>query len=108
MFEYSLYCVPQSLFSYFLPLFLDEHDMDRVFTLPQTTFIGGEQSALPLREIIRRLEVIFYTYNTMFSVNSGSNPYSDWSLAWNRFSVNIRPQFRKVAYTAIVKRIVHL
>jgi hypothetical protein len=36
---------------------LDESDLDKVFHLPTTTFIGGPESALPLREIIRRLEV---------------------------------------------------
>lgn len=36
---------------------LDESDLDKVFHLPTTTFIGGQESALPLREIIRRLEV---------------------------------------------------
>lgn len=36
---------------------LDESDLDKVFQLPTTTFIGGQESALPLREIIRRLEV---------------------------------------------------
>lgn len=36
---------------------LDESDLDKVFRLPTTTFIGGSESALPLKEIIRRLEV---------------------------------------------------
>lgn len=36
---------------------LEESDLDKVFRLPTTTFIGGNESALPLREIIRRLEV---------------------------------------------------
>ncbi|KAG7233269.1 hypothetical protein INR49_007279 [Caranx melampygus] len=36
---------------------LTESDLDKVFRLPTTTFIGGNESALPLREIIRRLEV---------------------------------------------------
>ncbi|TMS01304.1 2-oxoglutarate dehydrogenase, mitochondrial [Larimichthys crocea] len=35
---------------------LDESDLDKVFRLPTTTFIGGSESALPLKEIIRRLE----------------------------------------------------
>ena len=30
--------------------------MDRVFKLPSTTFIGGKEKALPLREILKRLE----------------------------------------------------
>jgi len=42
---------------------LDQPDMDRVFQLPPTTYIGGPERALPLREIIQRLEVraiLFY------------------------------------------------
>ena len=31
--------------------------MDRVFQLPPTTYIGGPERSLPLREIIERLEV---------------------------------------------------
>jgi 2-oxoglutarate dehydrogenase E1 component len=35
----------------------EEKDMDRVFQLPSTTFIGGAKDrALPLREILKRLE----------------------------------------------------
>lgn len=36
---------------------LDESDLDKTFQLPSTTFIGGDSTTLPLREIIRRLEV---------------------------------------------------
>ncbi|XP_043668754.1 2-oxoglutarate dehydrogenase, mitochondrial isoform X5 [Vespula pensylvanica] len=35
---------------------LEESDMDRVFKLPSTTFIGGKDKSLPLREILKRLE----------------------------------------------------
>ncbi|KAK9968708.1 hypothetical protein ABG768_003019 [Culter alburnus] len=38
---------------------LEEADLDKVFRLPTTTFIGGSESALPLREIIRRLEMAY-------------------------------------------------
>ncbi|KAM9216735.1 2-oxoglutarate dehydrogenase complex component E1 isoform 3-T3 [Dugong dugon] len=38
---------------------LHESDLDKVFHLPTTTFIGGKESALPLREIIRRLEMAY-------------------------------------------------
>eukprot|EP00058_Branchiostoma_floridae_P000502 XP_002585990.1 hypothetical protein BRAFLDRAFT_110244 [Branchiostoma floridae] len=34
-----------------------EEDLDRTFVLPQTTFIGGGNTSLPLRDIIQRLEV---------------------------------------------------
>ncbi|XP_030059146.1 2-oxoglutarate dehydrogenase-like, mitochondrial [Microcaecilia unicolor] len=35
---------------------LQEADLDKVFRLPTTTFIGGDEISLSLREIIRRLE----------------------------------------------------
>ncbi|KAA8579206.1 hypothetical protein FQN60_000028, partial [Etheostoma spectabile] len=38
---------------------LVEADLDKVFRLPTTTFIGGSEGSLPLREIIRRLEFMF-------------------------------------------------
>jgi len=34
-----------------------EPDMERVFHLPPITYVGGDDKCLPLREIIRRLEV---------------------------------------------------
>ncbi|XP_078040415.1 oxoglutarate dehydrogenase Nc73EF isoform X3 [Augochlora pura] len=34
----------------------EESDMDRIFKLPSTTFIGGKDKSLPLREILSRLE----------------------------------------------------
>ncbi|KAL0107583.1 hypothetical protein PUN28_014709 [Cardiocondyla obscurior] len=36
-----------------------ESDMDRVFKLPSTTFIGGKEKSLPLREILKRLEAAY-------------------------------------------------
>ncbi|XP_026875831.2 2-oxoglutarate dehydrogenase, mitochondrial isoform X1 [Electrophorus electricus] len=38
---------------------LTESHLDKVFRLPKTTFIGGSKAALPLREIIRRLEMAY-------------------------------------------------
>ncbi|KAM3924154.1 2-oxoglutarate dehydrogenase complex component E1 isoform 3-T3 [Leptodactylus fuscus] len=38
---------------------LQESDLDKVFHLPTTTFIGGNETALTLREIIKRLEVSY-------------------------------------------------
>lgn len=49
-------------FDEFLSCFLmmvDDADMDRVFKLPSTTFIGGKDTSLPLREILRRLELTY-------------------------------------------------
>ncbi|XP_075159949.1 2-oxoglutarate dehydrogenase-like, mitochondrial isoform X3 [Haematobia irritans] len=36
-----------------------EQDMERQFKLPSTTFIGGEEKQLPLREILNRLENVY-------------------------------------------------
>ena len=38
---------------------IGEADLDRVFTLPESTFIGGGQKELPLREIIKRLQAAY-------------------------------------------------
>ena len=38
---------------------VDEKDMDKEFQLPQTTWIGGDQKTLPLREIINRMENVY-------------------------------------------------
>ncbi|XP_063914738.1 2-oxoglutarate dehydrogenase complex component E1-like isoform X5 [Zophobas morio] len=38
---------------------LEDDDMDRTFKLPSTTFIGGKEKQLPLREILRRLELTY-------------------------------------------------
>ncbi|CAB3372874.1 Hypothetical predicted protein [Cloeon dipterum] len=40
-------------------LMSQERDMDRVFKLPSTTYIGGKDKALPLKEILRRLETAY-------------------------------------------------
>ncbi|KAL2083570.1 hypothetical protein ACEWY4_021343 [Coilia grayii] len=38
---------------------LEESDLDKTFQLPSTTFIGGNETTLPLHEIIRRLETAY-------------------------------------------------
>ena len=40
---------------------VDEKDLDKEFQLPQTTWIGGDQKTLPLREIIKRMENVYPT-----------------------------------------------
>ena len=44
------------LFGFFF-LFTGEADLDKVFQLPNTTYIGGNTDVLTLREIVSRLEV---------------------------------------------------
>ncbi|KAK3858902.1 hypothetical protein Pcinc_034936 [Petrolisthes cinctipes] len=36
--------------------YIDESDMERSFKLPLSTFVGGNEKTLPLKEIIKRLE----------------------------------------------------
>ncbi|GFO12435.1 2-oxoglutarate dehydrogenase, mitochondrial, partial [Plakobranchus ocellatus] len=38
---------------------LSDNDLDRVFRLPNTTYIGGQETVLPLREIIKRLQNVY-------------------------------------------------
>jgi len=38
---------------------VEKKDLDKVFQLPNTTFIGGDEKSLPLREIISRLEKVY-------------------------------------------------
>ncbi|KAL5281992.1 OGDHL family protein [Megaselia abdita] len=38
---------------------MGEHDMERQFKLPSTTFIGGNETHLSLREILNRLENVY-------------------------------------------------
>lgn len=42
---------------YFDFFFTGEADLDKVFQLPNTTYIGGNTDVLTLREIVTRLEV---------------------------------------------------
>ncbi|XP_022901926.1 2-oxoglutarate dehydrogenase complex component E1 isoform X3 [Onthophagus taurus] len=38
---------------------LNDTDMERMFKLPSTTFIGGKETSLPLKEILKRLELTY-------------------------------------------------
>ena len=58
---------------------IDQPDMDRIFQLPPTTYIGGPERSLPLREIIHRLEVCHFVaefFNSVKSVNQNEHFYS--------------------------------
>ncbi|XP_059470554.1 2-oxoglutarate dehydrogenase complex component E1 isoform X2 [Neocloeon triangulifer] len=47
---------PELLYNHYS---FEEKDMERVFKLPSTTYIGGKDKALPLKEILRRLETAY-------------------------------------------------
>ncbi|XP_058835198.1 2-oxoglutarate dehydrogenase complex component E1 isoform X1 [Topomyia yanbarensis] len=51
-----LMSLDEDLYRTVLTLTRQEADMDRMFKLPSTTFIGGKEKFLPLREILSRLE----------------------------------------------------
>lgn len=95
---------PIHVFACLLPGFygLEEADLDKVFRLPTTTFIGGSESALTLREIIRRLEVhihqqvnkfVFFlllNYNNwLFWMTSVLLHYADGLLSAHRCGVHV-------------------
>lgn len=48
-----------STYKYHTLYHLEEPDMDRVFQLPPTTYIGGNKRSMTLKEIIDRLEKIY-------------------------------------------------
>ncbi|XP_033644235.1 2-oxoglutarate dehydrogenase, mitochondrial-like isoform X1 [Asterias rubens] len=83
---------------------MDEHDMDRVFTLPQTTFIGGEQSALPLREIIRRLEDTYCRSIGVEYMFINDRDQCDWIR--QRFETPGIMQFTKMDKRLILERLI--
>ena len=49
-------------------MIIEERDLDRNFQLPPTTYIGGTETQLTLREIMKRLEV-----GLKFILKSGPN-----------------------------------
>ena len=55
-----IYEVANSLQLRYCP-FAEGPDLERVFQLPPTTYMGGNETSLQLKEIIKRLEVRFLT-----------------------------------------------
>lgn len=58
--------------------------MERMFQLPPTTYIGGSEHALPLKEIINRLEVsrILFCLSVLISFTSFDDIYLGWVLLY--------------------------
>nr|XP_033798845.1 LOW QUALITY PROTEIN: 2-oxoglutarate dehydrogenase-like, mitochondrial [Geotrypetes seraphini] len=80
---------------------LQEADLDKVFRLPTTTFVGGDEVFLSLREIIRRLEetiVVFKEYNishhfAMKHANYASKQSpQEWEATAQRLTTNLQAQ----------------
>lgn len=80
---------PIHVFACLLPGFygLEEADLDKVFRLPTTTFIGGSEGALTLREIIRRLEVHIHQQHNKF-VFFLLSKYKDWLFCMTSLSLH--------------------
>lgn len=55
-----------------------DQDLDRVFTLPPTTYIGGKEKNLPLREIIRRLNDIYCRHVGVEFMFISNAEHIDW------------------------------
>lgn len=64
MFDFNFFCSYHLTINGYSAEFygLYESDLDKVFQLPTTTFIGGNETMLSLREIIKRLEVSVVVY----------------------------------------------
>lgn len=57
---------------------LGDHDLDRVFTLPPTTYLGGKEKTMPLREIIRRLNDIYCRHIGVEFMFISNMEHIDW------------------------------
>lgn len=83
---------------------LDESDMERIFTLPQTTFIGGQETALPLREIIRRLESVYCSSIGVEYMFINDRQKCDWIR--QKFETPGIVQFTKMDKRLILERLI--
>ncbi|CAD5218540.1 unnamed protein product [Bursaphelenchus okinawaensis] len=55
-----------------------EKDLDREFVLPPTTFIGGEKTSLPLREILNRLKNIYCRHTGVEYMHLTNYEQQEW------------------------------
>lgn len=56
----------------------DEADLNRSFRLPDTTHIGGDEPALPLKEIINRLKTIYCNHIGVEFMFINNREQTDW------------------------------
>ncbi|KAL3877350.1 hypothetical protein ACJMK2_035073 [Sinanodonta woodiana] len=61
-----------------LMLHFEEKDLDRVFRLPTTTYIGGDKTSLPLRDIIKKLEDIYCRHIGVEFLFINNMDQTDW------------------------------
>ncbi|XP_052262129.1 2-oxoglutarate dehydrogenase complex component E1-like isoform X3 [Dreissena polymorpha] len=57
---------------------IDQADMNRVFQLPDSTYIGGEEKALPLGEILSRLKNIYCNHIGVEFMFINNREQTDW------------------------------
>ncbi|KAL4240079.1 hypothetical protein ACF0H5_000873 [Mactra antiquata] len=60
------------------PSTFDEQDLNRVFRLPDTTYIGGSEPALPLKDIISRLKSIYCNHIGVEFMFINNREQTDW------------------------------
>lgn len=56
----------------------DEADMDQLFSLPATTYIGGQATELPLRDIISRLREVYCKHIGVEYMFINNKHHRDW------------------------------
>ncbi|XP_060560262.1 2-oxoglutarate dehydrogenase complex component E1-like isoform X5 [Ruditapes philippinarum] len=57
---------------------IDNTDLNRVFRLPETTYIGGKEQSLPLKEIINRLKTIYCDHIGIEFMFINNREQTDW------------------------------
>ncbi|XP_006814040.2 LOW QUALITY PROTEIN: 2-oxoglutarate dehydrogenase complex component E1-like [Saccoglossus kowalevskii] len=83
---------------------LGEADLDRVFTLPQATYIGGNQQALPLKEIINRLESTYCRHIGVEFMFINDKHQCDWIR--QKFETPDAMKFTKMDKRLILERLI--
>jgi 2-oxoglutarate dehydrogenase E1 component len=71
-----------------------DDDMDRMFQLPVTTYVGGNEEQLPLREIISRLRYVYCNHIGLEYMHINDRAKCDW----------IRSQFEPPGVMAMTEK----
>ncbi|XP_072050432.1 2-oxoglutarate dehydrogenase complex component E1-like isoform X2 [Amphiura filiformis] len=82
---------------------LDEKDMERTFTLPRTTCIGGDVDALPLKDIVKRLEEVYCNTMGIEYMHIVDRKQCDWIR--EKFEIPW-PADQKYGFTRMDKRLI--
>ncbi|XP_070544231.1 2-oxoglutarate dehydrogenase complex component E1-like isoform X1 [Ptychodera flava] len=83
---------------------LGKADLSRVFTLPQTTYIGGNKTALPLKDIIERLEETYCRHIGVEFMFINDKQQCDWIR--KKFETPNAMKFTKMDKRLILERLI--